>query len=84
MLLPVALVPVRGVIVSCCLDYVLAFVVSVWLNVVVVTILPFKKKKKITSASLVVVTKRGSYKIRNNFITYNLKIKGNTPYPILL
>jgi hypothetical protein len=23
-------------------------------------------------------------KIQNNFITYNLKIKGNTPYPILL
>jgi hypothetical protein len=23
-------------------------------------------------------------KIQNNFITYNLKIKGNTPYPILI
>jgi hypothetical protein len=52
-------VPVRGVIVACCLDCVLVFIVSGVVKLLLLSSPSFlkKKKKNCTSASLVVVTK---------------------------
>jgi hypothetical protein len=59
---PVALVLVRGVIVVCCLNCVLVFIVR-WCGstVVIIAFLPKKKKKKLHFSSLVVVTIEGRY-----------------------